>query len=119
MAEGKVDVVEQVVEVVEGESPNVTIEVTEQAVVVSEAVVGVQGPPGPIGPPGDGSDKHYEHTQSTPSAVWTISHNLGKRPAVTVIDSGGNEWQTAVEHISANECVVRFSAPFSGAAYLN
>lgn len=97
----------------------VAIEVVEQEVVISEAVVGLPGPPGPVGPPGDGSDKHYEHTQSTPSAVWTIVHNLGKKPAVTVIDSGGNEWQTAVEHVSANQCVVRFSAPFSGVAFLN
>ena len=97
----------------------VSIEVVEQEVVISEAVVGLPGPPGPPGPPGDGSDKHYEHTQSTPSAVWTIVHNLGKKPAVTVIDSGGNEWQTAVEHVSENQCVVRFSAPFSGVAFLN
>lgn len=112
MAEGKVDVTEQIVEVVEGEAPNVAIEVVEQEVTISEGVVGLQGAAG-------SGDKHYEHTQSTPSAVWTITHNLGKKPAVTVIDSGGNEWQTAVEHVSTNQCVVRFSAPFSGVAFLN
>ena len=97
----------------------VAIEVVEQEVVISEAVVGLPGPPGPAGPPGDGSDKHYEHTQSVPSAEWTITHNLGKKPAVSVIDSGGNEWQTAVQHVSVNECVLRFSSPFSGVAFLN
>lgn len=112
MAHGEINVTEQIVEVVEGEAPNVTIEVTEQEATISEGVVGLQGAAG-------SGDKHYEHTQSTPSAVWTIIHNLGKRPAVTVIDSGGNEWQSAVEHISVNQCVVRFTYPFSGSAYLN
>ena len=110
MATGKIEVVEPEIEIVEGEGPNVTIEVVEQSVVISEQVVGLQGASG---------DLHYTHTQSTPSAAWTITHNLGKRPAVTVVDSGGNEWQTAVEHLSDNALVVRFTAPFSGYAYLN
>lgn len=110
MATGKITVSESEVEVTEGQNPDVTIAVTEQSVVISEAVVGLQGPSG---------DKHFTFTQSTPSAVWTITHNLGKRPSVTVVDSGGTEWQTAVEHLSDNACVVRFTAPFSGFAYLN
>jgi len=64
-------------------------------------------------------DKFYQHTQSTPSASWTITHNLGKKPSVTVVDSGGTEWQTEVQHIDENQCIARFSAPFSGKAYLN
>ena len=110
MAEGKVSVTEQRVEIVEGQNPDVSIAVTEQAVVISEAVVGI---------PGSGGDKHYVHEQATPSATWTIQHDLGKQPAVTVVDSAGNEWQTAVEHTSQNQCVARFSAPFAGRAYLN
>ena len=110
MATGKITVNESEVEVVEGQNPNVTIEVTEQAVVISEAVVGLQGTSG---------DKHYQHVQATPSATWSITHNLGKRPAVTVVDSGGNEWITNVEHVSDNALVIRFTAPFSGNAYLN
>jgi hypothetical protein len=110
MATGRIEVVEQAVEVVEGDAPNVTIEVVEQAVVISEAVVGLQGTSG---------DKHFQHIQSTPSAEWSITHNLGKRPAVTVVDSGGSEWITNVEHLSENALVIRFSAAFSGNAYLN
>lgn len=109
MAEGKVTVVEQAVEISE-DGPNVEVTVVEQAVTISEAVVGL---------PGASGDKHYTHEQTTPSAEWTITHNLDKRPSVTVVDSGGNEWQTAVEHISNNQCVARFSAPFAGRAYLN
>jgi hypothetical protein len=83
--------------------------VVEQVSVISEQVVGIQGR----------GDAHFIYDQETPSDEWTIEHNLGKNPAVTVVDSGGNEWQTAVEHLSADELVVRFSAPFSGRAYLN
>lgn len=85
------------------------LNVVEQVSVISEQVVGIQGP----------GDAHFVYAQNTPSDEWTITHNLGKNPAVTVVDSGGNEWQTAVEHISTNELVVRFSSAFSGRAYLN
>lgn len=86
------------------------VNVTEERFVLNEQVVGIQGP---------GGDAHFVHDQETPSDEWTITHNLGKNPAVTVVDSGGTEWQTAVEHISENELTVRFSAPFAGRAYLN
>lgn len=109
MADGKVEVVEQAVEIAE-DGPNVEVAVTEQSVVISEAVVGL---------PGVSGDKHFTHEQSTPSATWTITHNLGKNPAVTIVDSSGNEWQTAIEHVSPNQCVVRFSSAFSGRAFLN
>ena len=89
------------------ESSDLTV--VEQVSVISEQVVGIQGP----------GDAHFTFDQATPSDEWTIQHNLGKNPAVTVVDSGGNEWQTAVEHLSPDELVVRFSAPFSGRAYLN
>lgn len=109
MAEQKIEVVEQAVEITE-DAQNVEVTVVEQNVTIQEGVVGI---------PGTSGDKHYTHDQNTPAATWTITHNLGKRPSVTVVDSGGTEWQTAVEHLSDNQCVVRFSAPFSGRAYLN
>jgi hypothetical protein len=66
-----------------------------------------------------GGDKHYVHTQSIPAATWTINHNLGKRPSVTIVDSAGTEWVTEVEHTSDNQCVARFENAFSGKAYAN
>jgi len=42
-------------------------------------IKGDPGPPGPPGPPGDGS-AFYKHTQNTPSATWTIIHNLNFEP---------------------------------------
>lgn len=64
-------------------------------------------------------DKHFEFTQSSPSSTWTINHNLGKRPSVTVVDSAGTEWHSEAQHVSDNTCVVKFAAPFSGKAFLN
>lgn len=34
-------------------------------------------------------DRHHTHKQAQAAKVWTVAHNLGKRPAVTVVDSGG------------------------------
>ena len=75
------------------------------------------GERGPAGPPGTGST--YVHTQSTPSAVWTITHNLARRLSVTVVDSTDRVVLGEVRYPSDNQITVTFSAAFSGAAYLN
>jgi len=61
----------------------------------------------------------YAHTQSVSSATWTITHNLGYRPAVSVVDSGGNHVIGDVNYVSVNALTVSFSAPFGGSAYLS
>ncbi len=66
-----------------------------------------------------GLDKNYEHTQSVSSTTWVIVHNLGKRPAVSVVDSEGRECYGDVVYNSANQCTVNFSAAFGGKAYCN
>jgi len=60
----------------------------------------------------------YTHTQSVPLAVWTVNHNLGTRPAVAIVDSGGNEVEADVVHVSANQLLIRFAIPFTGLARL-
>ena len=62
---------------------------------------------------------NYSHTQSVSSATWTITHNLGFRPAVSVVDSGGNHVIGDVNYVSVNVLTVSFSAPFGGSAYLS
>jgi hypothetical protein len=64
-------------------------------------------------------DKHYSHNQSSPSATWTITHNLGKVPSVTIIDSSNRVVFGEVEVINSNEIVLYFNGAFSGKAYLN
>lgn len=64
-------------------------------------------------------DKNYLHIESVPSTSWTIVHNLGKFPSVTVTDSANQEVEGQVDHISINELILTFSAAFSGQAFLN
>lgn len=66
-----------------------------------------------------GGDKFYAHDQATPAAVWDVTHNLGKYPAVAAVDSAGRWWVGAVEYVDENRLRVYFSAGFSGKAYLN
>lgn len=64
-------------------------------------------------------DKSYIHDQILASDAWTIVHNLGKYPSVGVVDSAGTIVIGEIDYISTNEVRVRFTAPFSGKAYLN
>ena len=60
----------------------------------------------------------YTHLQSLANTVWTINHNLGMRPAVTILDTGGNEVEADVVHTSFNQLVIRFAIPVAGIARL-
>ena len=80
---------------------------------------GLQGPQGDPGEPGVGSDAHFEHLQTVASDSWLITHNLGKYPSVTVVDSAGDECEGNVNHISTSQVLISFSATFSGRAFLN
>jgi hypothetical protein len=90
------------------------IELVEQRTVLELGNTALQGPPGS----GSGGTT-YTHTQSTPSAAWTVNHNLGAYPsAVQVVDSGGTVWLGEIQHTNVNSLVIRFGFAFSGTAYL-
>ena len=61
----------------------------------------------------------YIHTQSASASTWTINHNLGFNPAVSVVDSGENVVIGDVTYISTNTLSVSFTASFGGKAYLS
>jgi len=61
----------------------------------------------------------YIHTQSTPSATWTINHNLGRKPSVTIVDSSEKVVFGDITYVTDNQLTVSFSAAFGGKAYLN
>lgn len=69
--------------------------------------------------PAAGSDANYVHDQLLASATWDVIHNLGKFPAVTVVDSAGDVCIGDVHYVSANRVALAFRAPFSGQAFLN
>ena len=50
---------------------------------------------------------------------WTIQHNLGKKPSVTVVDSADNVITCEREYIDFNSVKISFNAAFKGTAYLN
>lgn len=85
---------------------------------------GEQGPQGEQGEPGvdgvDGTnDAFYLHNQMSASATWNITHNLGKYPSVTVVNSAGDEVIGDVNYPSINTVTINFSAANGGKAFLN
>lgn len=69
--------------------------------------------------PSTGDDKNYTHVQSYASDMWDITHNLGKYPSITVMDSGGTVVQGQYNYIDLNRVILIFSAPFAGTATMN
>lgn len=69
--------------------------------------------------PSGGSDAYYVHEQMVSATTWTIAHGLGKKPAVTVVDSGGTAVVGDVTYLDNDSLEVSFGVPFGGAAYLN
>lgn len=61
----------------------------------------------------------YIHEQAIASAVWEVTHNLGKYPSVMVVDSSGNEVLCAIEYNTENTLTLRMNYAFKGKAYLN
>jgi len=61
----------------------------------------------------------YEHMQGSASNSWTITHNLGFKPNVTVIDSAGNIVEGEISYTNLNSLTVSFQSAFSGNAYLS
>ena len=92
------------------------------------------GPPGPVGPPGPPgpingftqaeADLLYRqkpsiiHSQGLASSVWTIAHNLGTYPAVTIKDSTGAVVEADVQYVDGNSLIVSMAYPVSGTALL-
>lgn len=60
----------------------------------------------------------YTHEQMAASTTWVVSHNLNRKPQVTVVDSAGTEVIGDVAYNDDNTVTLSFSAPFSGKAYL-
>lgn len=90
----------------------------EQTLIIHDVgVQGIQGPAGPQGPVG--SDKNFVFNQAIPSDTWNITHNLGKRPSVVVIDSAGSSVEGLVTYTDDNNIILTFSAEFTGDAIFN
>lgn len=71
------------------------------------------------GSPTGGSGAAFVFTQDVASALWTVVHNLGIRPNVTVVDSLDREVEADVTYIDDNNLTVGFATPQTGKAYLS
>lgn len=58
----------------------------------------------------------YTHTQTTASALWTVNHNLGFKPNVQLLSTGGVVLEADVVHASDNHCLVYFAVAVTGSA---
>ena len=61
----------------------------------------------------------YTHTQIAASQTWTITHSLGEKPSVTIVDDGDNVIFGDIQYIDDNELIINFASSVSGKAYLN
>ena len=67
----------------------------------------------------------YTHSQNLASTTWTINHNLGKYPAVSIKFSSSDEVYTnvgafaGVTYTNENSITINLAAAESGYAYLN
>lgn len=64
-------------------------------------------------------DSNFVYTQSSPSAVWVVNHNLNKYCSVTVVDSANNMVFGEVLYNSLNQVTLTFAGAFSGKAFFN
>jgi hypothetical protein len=57
----------------------------------------------------------FEFDQVSPSATWTVNHNLnGKPSSVMVLNSGGREIEADLLHTSNSQFILYFTTPQSG-----
>ena len=59
------------------------------------------------------------HNQTVSASTWSVTHNLNKFPSVSIVDATNAEVIGEVEHVNSNSLTIKFSAPFSGKAFLN
>jgi hypothetical protein len=81
----------------------------------------LQGPKGDKGDPGNstGGDLTYTHNQMIAASTWTVNHNLGKYPAVTVVDSAGDHVLANINYPDTATVIITFSSSNAGKAFLN
>lgn len=68
-----------------------------------------------------GSNASYRHDQSTPSTVWTISHNLGRYPSSVSLHDVGlsvDYDEFIVQHLDLNTLRVSMETPITGVALI-
>tara|TARA_R110002020_G_scaffold244868_1_gene458545 strand:+ start:4677 stop:5360 length:684 start_codon:yes stop_codon:yes gene_type:complete len=64
-------------------------------------------------------DLSFVHTQNSASTTWSITHNLGKKPSVTIVTTTDTTVIGDVTYNNDNQLTITLSSANSGKAYLN
>ena len=59
---------------------------------------------------------YYRHDQVGALATWTVNHNLGSNPNVSVYSTGGLEILAEILHVSINQTQIIFDSAKAGYA---
>ncbi len=65
------------------------------------------------------NNSSYVFSQTTPSLMWVINHNMGRVPSVFAEDTDGNDINGVIEVIDSNNLRIQFSSAVAGKAYLS
>lgn len=85
---------------------------------VTRASPGPQGPPGPPGPPGAPGGDVQEHIQSSPASDFTVTTNLGRRPAAVWMEGAdGSQMLVRFDTFTDNSFRVVANSPITGTVY--
>lgn len=69
-------------------------------------------------PYSSGTGYGIQFNQTGASATWTINHNLGFKPSVSVFNTGSQQVGAEVVHTSVNQVLIYFNTPTAGFARL-
>lgn len=59
------------------------------------------------------------HTQGSSSDLWTVAHNMGKYPSVTVVNTSKSTIEALVTYADENNLVISVTPASAGYAYMN
>ena len=63
---------------------------------------------------------HFTYEQGIASDTWVINHNLGKKPAIEIVDSADTIITGyKAQYSDLNTVTISFNGAFTGKAYLN
>lgn len=65
------------------------------------------------------SPAQYTFHQQTAATTWTINHNLGFVPNIFIMDDNGVEIIGVVDTATTTQCIITFTDPVTGYAYLS
>ena len=109
-------VVEQEINTITVEETDVSIEVIEETInLIAVGMVGPRGARGERGPEGSVGGHSYEQRQ--PASIWSIQHNLGRKPSVTIVIDDSIVY-ASINYETDDLLTIRFLVPKSGSAYL-